>query len=119
MKIENLVAFLSGTYDLKTLREEIAPEVKCATQQNKAQGSSGPICVEGESGDSLRIGPDEVRRLCSAFADGPLSTEELSYIADAMQLSESIDWSDETLFDMVFVMSDPEINGPFLSLIHI
>ena len=113
MKVENLVAFLYGTSDLASLQKEIASEVQESARLSRIEGSSIPIAVDEVFGVSYPIRPEEVRRLCEAFVDGCLSTDELAYISDAMQLSDAIDWLNDELFDMVFQMSDPEINGPF------
>ena len=113
MKMEHLAAYLQGAYDLRKLKREIAAEVQTTTQRSRQEGGPVPRRVEEVFGETYAIGPNEVRCLCIAFIEGELDPGELAYISDALQLSESFIWLQEDLFDMVFEMSDPDINGPF------
>ena len=113
MKVESLAAFLSGEENLSAFKSEISPEVRESARLGGIPGSTVPITVEESGAGPFIIGAKEVRRLCAAFVDGDLSTDELAYISDAMQLSESFEWSEPIYFEMVFSMSDPAINGPF------
>ena len=113
MNLEHLAAYLQGTYDLRKLKREIAVEVQNSGQAGGSGGTPVAGRVEEVFGETYAIGPNEVRCLCMAFIEGDLDAKELAYVSDTLQVSESFIWLREDLFDMVFEMSDPDINGPF------
>ncbi len=74
-------------------------------------GSS--VEIEVVEDRKLTIGPKEVKKLCELFVANKLNSSQLGYIADALQLCESVDFTEEVVADTVAEFTDPEVNGPF------
>ena len=50
--------------------------------------------------------------LCRLFAEGQLTASELAYTADALELSERVEFAGPDIASDLAECTDPEINGP-------
>ncbi len=116
MNVVALIAFLRGALPASEFRASILKEVQVATERLRVRGSSVPILFDENDGAQQAIGFSEVRSLCQAYVDGKLSQQELAYISDVLQLAhlaDKLEFDDDGVFEMLFPMSDPEVNGVY------
>ena len=110
MKLSSLAGFLEGKHSAVAYRAEIAEEL-----ERHLAGLRGPARVapvEAAEDRDLIFGPREFGRLCSLYASGQLSAEELAYAADVLELSERVEFASESVAHDLGLCTDPEINGP-------
>jgi len=112
MKLSSLSNLLKEELSPKDFLSEFSKYHEDYETLTKVVGSSIDIVVIEDS--ELQIGNYEISKLCTLFIKDELTNSELSYIADAAQLCESISFSDEGLEDVIAEFTDPEINGVFL-----
>jgi hypothetical protein len=111
MKLSSLSNLLKEELSPKDFLSEFSTYHEDYEALTKVVGSSIDIVVVEDS--KLEIGNYEITKLCALFIEDKLSNSELSYIADAAQLCESISFSDESIEDVIAEFTDPEINGVF------
>ncbi|WP_019028988.1 hypothetical protein [Colwellia piezophila] len=111
MKLSSLSNLLKEELSPKDFLSEFSKYHEDYEALTKVVGSSIDIIVIEDR--KLQIGNYEITKLCTLFIEDKLSNSELSYIADAAQLCESISFSDECIEDVVAEFTDPEINGVF------
>jgi hypothetical protein len=75
------------------------------------RGSVIPVRVSDDC--AVSVSRQGVEALCRHFSRGDLSSIDLAYIADALQLAEEISWENEDVAELVAEFTDPEINGVF------
>ena len=111
MKISTLRNVLTGKSSVTDLKDEIKTELERYIKLSRKSGSSIPVRVQEDSDyifdSSALIG------LCNFFIRQELDGYELSYIADAIHLSERITYKDKRIATYITEMTDPEINGPY------
>ncbi|RDS81371.1 hypothetical protein [Dyella psychrodurans] len=73
-------------------------------------GGTAPVQVDEDV--DIVLNRAGLRVLCLAFASGKLTTSELAYIADFIQLSERAECASEDIVSDLALCTDPEINGP-------
>jgi hypothetical protein len=110
MKLSTLHRLLTRRLDVVDFRREIARDVSEYLERANITGSVVPVRVDEDQ--DVQISGQHIKTLCDLFVDGQLSEEELAYIADAMELSERVEFG-EGISDLVAEMTDPEINGSF------
>lgn len=110
MKASTLVAVLELHNAIETLSQEIAEEVAAFRIGLKRKGSSTPVYVTEDIAD-FNIQVEHVRLLCEAVLKGELDSVALSYILNAVQLSQCFALSSESLEDLVARLSD-DAEGP-------
>jgi len=69
-----------------------------------------PIYLE-EDVDEFILTANDVKKLGQAFLNKQIGIYELSYLADALTLSEMISYENENSKEAIYSFTDPEING--------
>ena len=111
MKLSEINDLLNSKLSLNSFKERNKDEfISFSSLQNKT-GSSIPIILE-EDISSLEINNSDVLCLCDFYIRGHLNNDELSYIVDALLLSEKVKVNDESL-EILESMTDPSANGRF------
>lgn len=103
MEHPSLVAFLTGLSPAEAFSREIAQEV---TTCNSALASEGVGSILLSDGPSTTVTRTHARRLLTAVAEGHLSFEAASYVADALIMSEDFDWEDDAVATTIFFLAD-------------
>ncbi|MFQ5963915.1 MAG: hypothetical protein ACE5KZ_06495 [Candidatus Scalinduaceae bacterium] len=111
MKLSKLKKYLRCNLAISEFKTSIKDEIKHYEKLAKKKGSSIPIDVVED--DELSIDKEDISKICDDYINEDLSVSEISYISDAMQLSEKIYIENNYLLDFIFEMSDPEVNGLF------
>jgi hypothetical protein len=111
MKLSSLSNLLKDELSPKDFLSEFSEYHEDYEALTKVVGSSIDIVVIEDC--ELQFGENEITKLCTLFIQDKLSNSELSYIADAAQLCESISFSNEDIADVVAEFTDPEINNVF------
>ena len=109
MKLSSLANLISGTTSAADYSAEIAAELAVHTRC-LGRGGSAPILVNEDI--DLLLDRHGLSVLCRLFASGQLTAGELAYTADALQMSERVEYSGPDIADDLDVCTDPEINGP-------
>ena len=110
MKLSSLEALLEHRLSPTEFRDAITSDIAEYSENASTLGSVMPVRVTED--EDIVLSLENIRVLCDLFINKQLSSEELAFIADALQLSDRVDF-DEGVPDLVDVMTDPEINGPF------
>ncbi|MGE4544028.1 MAG: hypothetical protein AB7D06_07965 [Pedobacter sp.] len=110
MKLSSLVALLENRISSSEFRCSIASDVAEYLEKANTPGSVMPVRVTEDLEIALTI--ESIKGLCRLFINAQLKSEELAFIADALQLSDSVNF-DEGISEFLASMTDPEINGPF------
>jgi hypothetical protein len=111
MKISHIKDSISSgvvSHELRNSLDRLVPGYEKALSK---RGSVVPIRVIEDI--ELYLGIAEIQTLCQFYIDGFLSSSELAYIADALQISDSVDFVEPHVADYVSEFTDPEINGIF------
>ena len=111
MKISSLKKLTKGDITVHKFMSEIKEEINEYSNFKGKKGASIPIQVDTD--EEFIFESNDLKSLCSYFVQGQINSEELSYIADAVELSSNIYIPDDKVKDFVFEMTDPEVNGPF------
>ena len=110
MKLSSLVKLLAGKLPPPEFSAEIADELSAHARGLQTLGGSAPVVLAEDTDvvlDRLSLGT-----LCRLFASGQLSEAELAYVADALQLSERVEFADLSVADDLAECTDPAISGP-------
>jgi hypothetical protein len=110
MKLSALVALLAGELPPSDFSAAIADELLAHSRGLERRGCSAPVLVTEDT--DLRLDRNGLGRLCRLFASGQLSAAELAYTADALQLSERVEFADSSIPEDLAECTDPAINGP-------
>jgi hypothetical protein len=111
MKVSLLIKLTRNEIPVQDFLSELTTELSEYKRLIGKKGASIPIYVTGDT--DFEFGVHELRALCKYFVDNKLSTEELSYLADAIDISSHIYVAEETIKEYVCEMTDPLINGVF------
>ena len=103
MEHPSLVAFLAGLSPAEAFSREIAEEVATC---NAALASEGVGSILLTDGPSTTVTRTHARRLLTAVAEGHLSFEAINYVADALIMSEDLDWEDDAVATTIFFLAD-------------
>jgi hypothetical protein len=110
MKLSSVARLLSGTLSPAAFVAEIEEELAVHRAGLSVRGGVAPVRVDED--EEVVLDRPGLRRLCEAFLSGELTAEQLAYIADAMQLSDRVEFSGHRIADDLAMCTDPEINGP-------
>jgi hypothetical protein len=110
MRISSLSKLISGEMDVSEFDAEIQDEFEIHSKALQKIGGIAPVSVTEDQ--EFTLDRSGISALCRLFIGGQITAGKLAYIADAMQLSEGIDFSDTEIADDVDLLTDPEINGP-------
>lgn len=111
MKISQIKESISKgkiSIELKAVLDQLIPEYAGALSKT---GSSVEIVATSDVEFDVDI--SVVKSLCQFFIDGEISELELAYIADALQLTDSVEFIESSVADLIAELTDPEINGVF------
>ena len=97
MKISDLKRLFSGAIKIPSFKELISNQVLVYERLHYKRGSSIPIQLIED--DILFFGKNEFIFLCKAFISKQLNHREISYIADAILLSSSVQFEDTLIED--------------------
>ena len=111
MRLSSLKKFIENEISIQEFLSELSDELREYKKLTGKKGASIPIYVTADI--DLHFGGNELRTLCVYFVEGGISTEELAYLADAIDISSHIYVSDDKIKDYVSEMTDPQINGIF------
>ena len=117
MKLSAIAGLLADDLSPQQFLAECASEL---AERRELVGGDGQVLKRGSvvpvrvSDDcAISVSRQGVATLCRHFVRGDLSTVDLAYIADALQLAEDVSWEDEDVAELVAEFTDPEINGVF------
>ena len=65
--------------------------------------------------EEITLDNSAIKKLILETLSGRLSNVDLAYVCDCLPLGEKVDYMDEKAKDIIFEISDPEINGGFKS----
>lgn len=107
---------LSDIYYLMKLKKyslnaTVKEEIETYRSKLSKKGSSISIILNEDI--DLKVSFQDVQKLCKMFVNNELSLIELSYISDALQLSERVIFDKEETKNLIEEMSDFDINGTF------
>jgi hypothetical protein len=111
MKLSELNGLLLSRMSVVAFAAAIAPDMVSYERGLAERGRSMPISVDEDQ--DLFVSPNHIAILCRLFDRGQLSLNQLSFIADALQLAERVEFTNESVADLVSELTDPEINGVF------
>jgi hypothetical protein len=110
MKLSDLKYFLSGNLAACELSSLIQDEVAAFRVASLKKGSVMNVVLINDSAE-MRFGSTELIILCKAFLEKKIDHWIVSYICDALLMSNTVTFSDDTVRDSVDGMTDPEVNG--------
>ena len=110
MKLSSLAKLLKGELTPGEYGRELEPELATHAAALAKRGASAPVAVTEDA--TLEFGRAELAALCRLYASGALSTQQLAYTADLIQLSEGVQVVGESVANDLAACTDPEINGP-------
>jgi hypothetical protein len=112
MNLSDFQSAVKGEMNLPDFFLKIKSEVD-AYRSIISSGKKGikvPIYLE-EDVDDFTLSANHVKKLGHSFLNKEIDVYELSYLADALTLSETISYDNENSKDAVYSFTDPEING--------
>ena len=110
MKLSAVVALMTGNLSPNEFSAAIAEELLVHTRALERLGGSAPVVVNEDT--DVLLNRQGLSSLCRLFALGHLSAAELAYTADALQLSDRVEFADPSIADDLAECTDPAINGP-------
>ncbi len=110
MKLSSLASLLSGNLSAADFSDELAVELAEHSRRLRVVGGVASVQVAEDA--DLFLDRAGLAVLCRLFAKGQLTASELAYTADALQLSERVEFSGEDIASDLAECTDPEINGP-------
>lgn len=110
MHRDDLVEYLNGVKDSDELMESISEELKSFRSSLKIKGGSSYIRYDGDNQKTF-ITSGHVKRLCLDYLNKNADDFFVSYIADALLLSENTIYENENIKEQLELLTDFEING--------
>jgi hypothetical protein len=111
MLTSSIKSLIVGSLDPEDFVNLISDELSQYQLGLQKAGGSTPIYVSVDT--EIYIDKNAVKKLCQLFIFGALDQNTLAYIADAIELSDGIECANDFVRDIVFEMTDPEVNGLF------
>ncbi len=109
MKLSNIKSVFLGNMSLDAFKSSMQDEMKEYILLKSKRRSSMPVYLIEDG--ALTIGEKELRVLCEAYLNKDLNEMELNYIADALLLSNKVEFEEDEIADRIGYLTDPEING--------
>jgi hypothetical protein len=117
MKLSELNNLLALNISISDFTKNINSEISDYKRNINKKGTSSPVLLQ-EDMDRLLITKSHVKFLCNAYLNNKMDEWELSYLAEAMLLSEKIDFDDEKTSEALYTLTDSEyfklINGKYI-----
>ena len=110
MKLSSLANLLSGQLSAKDYSAEISGELAEHCRVLEKLGGVAPVRVTEDT--DVLFNRAALGFLCRLFASGQLTASELAYTAEALQLSERVEFAGQDIASDLAECTDPEINGP-------
>lgn len=110
MRAERLIAFLEGRLLGGEVEQEIAAELASWKRALSEQGRTARIRLDSTSAH-FQITPNEIRHLLLATVEGSISGTAASYFVDALLLGDPFEIADESLRDVLEVLSEDQLHG--------
>lgn len=110
MKLSSLIKLLSGQLSAADYSAEITTELSDHTRGLMVVGGVAPVRVVEDA--DLFLDHVALGKLCQLFAAGQLTAQELAYTADALQMAERVEISNQDIAADLAECTDSEINGP-------
>jgi hypothetical protein len=110
MRLSHIKSTLNGELSFEELKVILSKEMADYLSGRGEKGKSRPIYLDEDTG--LFFGEDDLQILVKAFLNGSLKEYEINYIADAILLSNRVEFENEGVADRLGYLTDPEINGP-------
>jgi hypothetical protein len=110
MHRDDLIEYLKGLKDPSELRKKIYHELGSFRKSLKVKGGSSNVYYDGDC-ERTFIGSKEIRRLCLDFLNKNVDEFFVSYIADALLLSENTVYESEHVREQLELLTDFEVNG--------
>ncbi len=111
MHVSLLARFLEGQATVVEVKRVIAVPMAAYRENLRKVGSSRPIVIDRDE-RIFQIEARHVKRLCEEYLCGNLDEIEVDYLATAIQLIPELSYASEAVEDAIFLISDPEVNGP-------
>jgi hypothetical protein len=111
MKLSDIASLMTDAADVRAFQAANAKDFEERLPLLEKRGSVIPVRVVEDR--DIAVTTAGVSALCRHFIAGNLGPLELAYVADALQLADRVEWSDEVVSEYVAEFTDPEINGPF------
>src|SRR5688572_15340251 len=110
VKLSYIKSVFIGKSSLKEGKENISAEIKEYISSSREKGKTMSVYLAEDI--DLSVGENELRILGEAFLNDELTALEISYIADALLLSNRVIFENEDVADRMGYLTDAEINGP-------
>lgn len=110
MHREDLVEYLRGIKTSQELKEIISEELKSFQSSLKVKGGSSYIRYDGDNQKTF-ISSEYIKRLCLDYLNKSIDDFFVSYIADALLLSENTIYENENIKEQLELLTDFEVNG--------
>ena len=110
MLASRLIGYLQGSLPASEFERYIRDEVKGHVDALKRPAATAPVFLTEDA--CLTLTTEHVLRMIRDFLSASLSAEQVEYICDAIELSDSFVFGDdEELQDVVFELGNKSING--------
>ena len=110
VKLSSLARVLSAGMPTADFVREIEPEL--AEYLGALAKRGGVAQVRVEQDHPLVFDHAGLATLCSRFAAGDLTTEQLAYVADAILLADRVTITGDDVLALLSECTDPGVNGP-------
>ena len=111
MLARDLYELLGAQESTAGLRAAIAPAVPEYLRGLAERDRSCPVVITSD-GSLLVLAASHLTRLCTAFLNGEIDENELSYIVAAFELATDFQFISKEIEECAFFLSTPEANGP-------
>jgi len=110
----DLNRFLENRLDVNEFKSLIEHQVITYSKKMKKPGSS--IELNLLENEPIVIDNPRMKRLFLSVINGHLSNIHLAYICDCLSLTEDLEFENDTVKEIFYQCTDPEINGGYKSL---
>ncbi len=109
MKLSVIREYLEGARTSDALKNELKEDIVEYGARLKKRGGTVPIHLIQDT--RISFGQKELSILAASFLAEHLTSLELGYIADALLLSDHVEFKSEKIFEALEQLTDAEING--------
>jgi TATA-box binding protein (TBP) (component of TFIID and TFIIIB) len=113
MTSKEINTFLSGKTSVETFKKSI--DIEVANYSNLMNKIGASINLKFNEDETIFINGTKIKKLLKNVLEDDLTAIHLSYICDCFTLSESIEYENELLNEIIYLLADPEINGGYKS----
>jgi len=111
MRLSEIAQLLEGMLSADEFLASNTASFREYRELSEKRGAAIPIRVE-EDADFL-VTSEHIATACELRIRGDLRSEELAYLADALQLSDRVTFLNDDVAAYIAEFTDPEINGSF------